>query len=178
MPPEILAGAKADALSDLYSLGVTLYECVAGRRPFAEDEQQKTLAAILSGRYERLHKAVRGLPREFRAIVARCMHKDPRKRFKTAADLRLALELLLARYGARSNPRARLVGFLASRNLISETEALTCIDAGELLETAAGQIHPPRRLWRLAVALAAAGAAGTVGYWLGQQPWLGTGLFP
>jgi serine/threonine-protein kinase len=177
MAPEILRGEKADALSDLYSLGVTLYECASGKRPFARADSQKTFAAIVSGKYEPLHRVAPALPRRFCRIVERCLRRDPRKRFQAAADLREAFERLLAERGAKSNHRARVVGFLASRKHISETEALTCIDAAELLETAAANYGlARRRSWRVALALAVVGAAGVLGWWAGQQPWLPRGL--
>jgi serine/threonine-protein kinase len=177
MAPEILRGEKADALSDLYSLGVTLYECASGKRPFARADSQKTFAAIVSGKYEPLHRVAPALPRRFCRIVERCLRRDPRRRFQAAADLREAFERLLAERGAKSNHRARVVGFLASQKHISETEALTCIDAAELLETAAANYGlARRRSWRVALALAVVGAAGVLGWWAGQQPWLPRGL--
>jgi serine/threonine protein kinase len=179
MPPEVLAGHKADELSDLYSLGVTLYECASGKRPFAGPDAQKTLAAIASGKHSALERVDGDLPRPFCRIVERCLRPDPTQRFRSAADLRQAFERLLADHGVRSNHRGRLVAFLASRKHISETEALTCIDAGDLLEAAALSSRlRRRRALRLALAFAVAGSSGILGWWLGQQPWVPIGLLP
>ncbi len=179
MAPEVLAGHKADGLSDLYSLGVTLYECASGKRPFAEADAQKTLAAIVSGKHRPLQRADGGLPRAFCRIVERCLRRNPDKRFGSAADLRQALEQLLVERGVRSNHRARLVALLAARKHISETEALTCIDANELLETSAASPEiARRRALRVALAVAVAVSSGLLGWWLGQQAWMPGGLLP
>ena len=177
MPPETLTGNKADAVSDLYSLGVSLYECVAGKHPFADADSKKTFAAILAGRFTPLRRAKRGLPWKFRRIIERCLQVDPKSRFRSAADLRLALELLLASYGARANPRVRVVGFLKSRSLVSEDQALTCMNPSELRETSQRDLKKPGRAWRWVAAAALLAMAGGV-VWLSQRPGLVAGLLP
>ena len=179
MPPEVITGERADARSDLYSLGVTLYECVSGRNPFAEHDSSKIFGAILANKYPRLGKVKKGLPRRFRAIVERCLRADARKRPASAADVRRELETLLTDSGARANHRQRIVGFLRSRGCISETEALTCINAAELLATASIElVVPPSRLARAAASLAAALVGGGAGWWLSQQPELWERFLP
>jgi RNA polymerase sigma factor (TIGR02999 family) len=92
--PEQANLGPAEEASDLYSLGVVLFEMTTGRRPFSGDNA----AAVLE-----LHRAAPPPdPRSIRpevdaelaAIVLRCLEKDPRKRFTRAADLRAALAKL------------------------------------------------------------------------------------
>jgi len=180
MPPETLGGMKADGQSDLYSLGVTLYECLAGVNPFVDADSSKTFAAILSGKYRPLRKVRKGVPKRLRALVERCMEKEFKKRFETAAELRREFEVFLADAGARANPRERIVGFLRARKRISETEALTCLNAADLLSTSAQELKPPVR-WGLRAAVATsllAVAGGGAWYVLTQRPELVSGLLP
>lgn len=85
MSPEQIKGDEVDARSDLYSLGVTLYELLAGTPPFVEGNIE----------YHHLHTPAPPLPvavpLELAEAIHRCMAKDPSKRFQSAEEL---LELL------------------------------------------------------------------------------------
>ncbi len=169
MPPETLKGQKADGQSDLYSLGVTLYECATGTNPFAGADPQKAFANILSGKWQPLKKLAPELPKGLRRIIERCLQLSPKKRFKTAADLRQELEMLLQRSGARANHRQRLIGFLRAQGKISETEALTCMNAAELAETSFEELKPRRLGRRLAIAATLLSMLGGGGYYVWAQ---------
>lgn len=89
MSPELLRGQRGDQRSDIWALGVLLYEMVAGRRPFTGATGFEVSAGILHEQPETLPSKV---PAPMRAIIQRCLEKNPDKRYQQAADVHLALE--------------------------------------------------------------------------------------
>ena len=92
MAPELTRGAKfASAASDQYALGVMLYECATGRRPFAGASYYEMMHAIVTSPVAPPSRLRPELPPEFDALVERAMHRDPAKRFPSVAALGSAL---------------------------------------------------------------------------------------
>ncbi len=91
MSPEQAEGKTVDARSDIFSFGSLLYEMLTGTRPFRRDTAALTLAAILHMEPPALPD---GFPPELERIVARCLRKDPARRFQNMADLKVALDEL------------------------------------------------------------------------------------
>ena len=92
MSPEQLHHAStADERSDIWSLGVVLYELIAGFPPFHGDSTFDVCAQIATGRCPRLGRYRHDLPRGLAAVVHRCLLADPDERFQTVADLADAL---------------------------------------------------------------------------------------
>ncbi len=101
LAPELLMGGRAGPASDLWALGVVLYEMCAGRPPFAGEPVGVLVTAVLRAMPEPLPARVApGL----RAVVMKCLAKEPAQRFGSADEVAAALEALLP--GSGPGPRA------------------------------------------------------------------------
>jgi serine/threonine protein kinase len=93
MAPEVLRGEKSDCRSDLWALGVVLYEAVSGRLPFQGRTAFEVSSAILREIAETLGPPV---PPGMWAIIQRCLAKDPIQRYQRASEVQAALEAILS----------------------------------------------------------------------------------
>jgi eukaryotic-like serine/threonine-protein kinase len=96
MSPEQAEGRAVDARSDLFSLGVVLYEMATGQRPFPGETNLSILSSILRDTPRSVTEINAALPRDFERIVRRALAKDPERRYQDARDLRNDLEDLKA----------------------------------------------------------------------------------
>ncbi len=94
MSPEQVRGQPVDARTDLFSLGVVLYEMLAGIRPFQRDTPADTMSAILREEPPALRDAGRGTPPVLDKIVRHSLEKDVSVRTQTAREVVFALETL------------------------------------------------------------------------------------
>lgn len=90
-PEQILDAGAAGPASDQYALGVILYECLSGRRPYEGDSLFPVFQAIVDGNAPPVGTLRPDLPVPLQQIVARAMHKAPTARFESAAELGRAL---------------------------------------------------------------------------------------
>src|SRR5262249_15279028 len=107
MPPEQAAARKDITTAvDIYSLGAILYECLAGRPPFAAATHLDTILQVLDREPDRPRSLDGSIPRDLETIALKCLQKDPAQRYPTAAALADDLDRWL-----RSEPiAARPVG--------------------------------------------------------------------
>jgi eukaryotic-like serine/threonine-protein kinase len=92
MSPEQVRGQTGDARSDIFSLGVVLYEMLTGRRAFQAATPADTMAAILHHDPPEIVSRAGPVPPGLDRVVRRCLEKEPDERFQTALDLAFALE--------------------------------------------------------------------------------------
>ena len=101
MSPEQLEGREADARSDIFALGVVLYEMATGRRPFQADNRAALTAAILTETPAPI-STVRAAPPLLDRAVVRCLEKDPEARWQSARDLASALRWVMEGDGSQA----------------------------------------------------------------------------
>jgi serine/threonine-protein kinase len=95
MSPEQIQGLHPDARSDIYSLGVTLFEALGGRPPFEADSAMTLMMMHLHDPVPDLDALHPGIPEDVRAIVNRALEKDRADRFQSCAEMAAALEQVL-----------------------------------------------------------------------------------
>ena len=115
MSPEQARGIDVDARTDIFSLGVVLYEMLSGRSPFERDTVSDSMAAILTFHPPPLASEVRGLPPALERAVAKALRKDREERYQGVRDLIVDLkdlkqevEIGCARRRGRAFSRGRL----------------------------------------------------------------------
>jgi TolB-like protein/tetratricopeptide (TPR) repeat protein len=113
MSPEQVAGRVLDHRTDIFSLGVILYEMASGRRPFEGASSAELASAILRDTPRPLSEFRADLPEELGLLIQRCLEKDPQDRFPSARDLRDAL-----RYVTASAPLIRTATAPAPRPVV------------------------------------------------------------
>ena len=148
MSPEQAAGEMIDHRTDIWSLGVVLYELVARQRPFAGESRQETVNAILSSEPERPSVLDNNLPTALDLIVNKALEKDRELRYQTASDFRSDIRRLLRvidTSATASTSRAITTSHVSFRNrtwVVSLIVLVTVLFAG----------------------------AGLVWYWMGNKP--------
>ncbi len=141
MSPEQALGGELDARADLYSVGVMLWEALAGRRRWGEAPEAVVVSQLISGKPAASPGAVeRGLPALAEEICLKAMAFDAADRFQTAGELRAALEGLAAALGPRLSARGiaeYVVDFFAVERAQAENQVERCLaelDRGEASE--------------------------------------------
>ena len=92
MSPEQIRGERTDARTDVWAMGAIMYEMCAGARPFTGTDFSQLLYRIVNEPPPPLRELKPGVPQAYATIVARCLEKDPARRFADAAALRRALK--------------------------------------------------------------------------------------
>jgi serine/threonine protein kinase len=120
MAPEQLQGAEPTLHSDIYSLGVVLYELLAGRRPFVADKLEALIEKILHEEPAPPSELVPGLPRDIDAVVLRALKKEPAQRYGTWAQFSVEI--------------SKVIGQLMPASAVPETEKYLALSKVEMLQ--------------------------------------------
>lgn len=143
--PEQAAGRTLDARSDLFSLGVVLYEGVTGELPFKGVTDHAILSAIRHDDPTPVPNRS-GIPRDYSKVVERCLRKNPKERYQSASELKQDLTRL--REGGRVSRRASRAQVLSAAGVVLAVLALAVGAARYFRAPAAAD---PPRIERIAV---------------------------
>ena len=95
MAPEQIKGAPVDGRTDIFSLGICLYECLTRRKPFGGDSLTSISYKIVHEPFPPLHEINPTIPDGFEEVVSRCLAKDPAKRYQRGREVAAALHAVL-----------------------------------------------------------------------------------
>ena len=134
MSPEQILGDKLDFRSDIFSLGIVLYQMLTGKKPFVEDDDRSVLQKIRLDQYTPPKRLGVSVPRKLERILARCMQKKPLDRYPSTQAL---VDDLIAFVAPRvtMNYNARLVLFLRDLDIVTQEAA------DEMFGGAAPRLH-------------------------------------
>lgn len=180
MSPEQMRSTKnVDGRTDIWSLGIILYELVAGRTPFQADTFSALCVKIAVDPHPPMLELPAKLPSGFEAVVNRALEKDPAKRYQSAAQL---AEGLAPYAGASARDRAQRLVAASPRVMPSAAHQVMLGPHANTIEAASGQaVSDPRprrgRTRVLVIAGAGIAAAAVIGVALGVMRSSGGGGF-
>ena len=122
--PEQTRGQELGPTSDIYSLGVVMYECSTGRVPFDGDDAISVALKQVNELPVPPSQVNPGVDADLERIILKCMEKDPANRFQTADELRQVLNSYLAGRAINVAEPTRVIGATETQNLNGETRAM------------------------------------------------------
>jgi TolB-like protein len=119
MSPEQIEGKALDGRSDLFALGIVMYELLTGERPFRGDSSPAVMAAVMKDRPKHVGEVRHDAPAALSRLVDRCLEKDARNRPESAQEVLLELKALKTAWESGSVAAARPVAPPARRRVWS-----------------------------------------------------------
>ncbi|MEZ4751664.1 MAG: serine/threonine-protein kinase [Bdellovibrionota bacterium] len=126
LTPEQILGDTVTARSDVFQLGICLYEMLCGTRPFQDNGHQTVFHRIREAEYTPLRKMNRSIPRALERIVDRCLQKNPESRFSDVQKVAQSLEVYLGPL-ATAHTEDVILRFLDQEALATPTVPITHI---------------------------------------------------
>ena len=117
MSPEQVQGKIVDHRTDLFSLGVVLFEMATGHRPFDGETSVDVASAILRTAPDSIHETRPDMPEQFGRIISRCLEKEPEMRYQTAGDILTALSKVGERVASKNHDGQPSVAVLPFINM-------------------------------------------------------------
>lgn len=130
MSPEQVKGEPVDARSDLYSVGVSLYEMVTGERPFQADSSYSLMAAQIQKAPRPPIELRPDLPQGVNQLILMALQKDPAKRFQSADSFRTALQSVLASLGVSAPSPAAFAAMPIPSSAAASAGSATALFSG------------------------------------------------
>jgi serine/threonine protein kinase/tetratricopeptide (TPR) repeat protein len=142
MSPEQISGRDVDHRSDLFSLGIVLYELIAGRTPFKRDSEGATLKSIIEDTPEPLTRYKSDVPERLQDIVMKLLDKDKELRYQSAEGVIADLKRLV--YDSQPTGRVRSVESKSSRRswIFGVAAAVIVVAAAVILMFASSKKSP------------------------------------
>jgi eukaryotic-like serine/threonine-protein kinase len=122
MSPEQTSGRPLDHRTDIFSLGVVLFEMSTGRRPFEGGSAAELVSAILRDTPPSVTDSRPDLPSDLARIVRRCLEKDPRHRMQTARDVSKELKAALAQSSRSAQSQQPSIAVLPFANMSRDAD--------------------------------------------------------
>ncbi|WP_437666141.1 serine/threonine-protein kinase [Sorangium sp. So ce1182] len=163
MSPEQARGERVDRRSDIYALGVVLYELLAMRSPYGKLDDEALLQAVKEGLFDPPSAHAPDTPAELEAIVMRAMAHAPEERFQTARDLAGAIaRVLLAKQELVDNASVeQTVAHLLGREREQDARANAAAEGAKQEEQDEGSVAQPQTLAAVPAARTGGEAEGT-----------------
>ncbi|HWO02728.1 MAG TPA: protein kinase [Blastocatellia bacterium] len=168
MSPEQARGQTVDGRSDLFSLGVVLYELIAGRRPFIGKTWNHTLLAIMDTEPAPIQRFAKGAPASLQQVLSRALANDRERRYQTARELLDDLETLQGELAANTRvERVRARRTQKGKQLTVAEGGVAIATDGGVRYAATDAVSPITRVKRrkLTAALAVVTLAAVAAYW-------------
>ena len=143
--PEQAQGHALDRRTDVYSLGVVLYELLAGTPPFAGGNLARILVRLVQEDPKPLRQVRPGVPEDLETIVAKCLEKDPARRYESARDLAEDLDRFLDGEPIRARPAGWAY---RTRKRLRKNRALAAVSAAAVLALLLLGAFSVRAEWR------------------------------